>query len=419
MVEYEIKKPELADQGKLTIEWTENHMPVLNLIKKRFQDEKPLKGYRIAACLHVTKETAVLVKTLKAGGAEVALCASNPLSTQDDVAAALIEEGINVFAWREESKDDYYRLMNRVLDFQPNITLDDGGDLVNTVHSSRRELLGKIIGGCEETTTGVIRLRMMAKDKVLKYPMIAVNDTPTKWDFDNVYGTGQSSIDGILRATSILLAGKNFVVAGYGHCGRGVASRARGMGAHVIITEIDPVKSLRALMDGYRVMTMEEAAKIGDIFITATGNTSVIRIEHMGKMKDGAVVCNTGHFNVEIDVADLEKTAKRKRRIRPNVDEYLLPNNRRIYLIAEGRLVNLAAAEGHPSEVMDMSFSDQSLSVEYIIKHGREMKPDVYNVPFEIDEQVARLKLESLNVKIDKLTEKQIAYLSSYHLGTE
>ncbi len=419
MIESEIKDPSLADKGKLTIEWTENHMPVLNLIKKRFQDEKPLKGYRIAACLHVTKETAVLVKTLKAAGAEVALCASNPLSTQDDVAAALVEEGVNVFAWRGESKEEYYRLMNRVLDFKPHVTLDDGGDLVNTVHSSRRELLENIIGGCEETTTGVIRLRMMAKDKVLKYPMIAVNDTPTKWDFDNVYGTGQSSIDGILRATSILLAGKNFVVAGYGHCGRGVALRAKGMGAHVIVTEIDPVKALRALMDGYRVMTMEEAAKIGDIFITATGNTSVIRIEHMQKMKDGAIICNTGHFNVEIDVNDLEKTAKRKRTIRPNVDEYLLPNGRRIYLLAEGRLVNLAAAEGHPSEVMDMSFSDQALSVEYIIKHGRELKPDVYNVPLEIDEQVARLKLESLNIKIDKLTEKQIAYLSSYHLGTE
>ncbi len=419
MCESVIKDPSLADKGKLTIEWTENHMPVLNLIKKRFQDEKPLKGYRIAACLHVTKETAVLMKTLKAAGAEVALCASNPLSTQDDVAAALAEEGVNVFAWRGESKDDYYRLMNKVLDFKPHVTLDDGGDLVNTVHSSRRELLENVIGGCEETTTGVIRLRMMAKDKVLKYPMIAVNDTPTKWDFDNVYGTGQSSIDGILRATSILLAGKNFVVAGYGHCGRGVALRAKGMGAHVIVTEIDPVKALRALMDGYRVMTMEEAAKIGDIFITATGNTSVLRIEHMERMKDGVIICNTGHFNVEIDVNDLEKTAKRKRTIRPNVDEYLLPNNRRIYLLAEGRLVNLAAAEGHPSEVMDMSFSDQALSVEYIIKHGRELKPDVYNVPIEIDEQVARLKLESLNIKIDKLTEKQIAYLSSYQLGTE
>ncbi|WEU41048.1 MAG: adenosylhomocysteinase [Candidatus Odinarchaeum yellowstonii] len=418
-MESEIKDPSLADKGKLTIEWTERHMPVLNLIKKRFQEDKPLKGYRVAACLHVTKETAVLMKALKAAGAEVALCASNPLSTQDDVAAALVEEGVNVFAWRGESKEDYYRLINKVLDFQPNVTLDDGGDLVNTVHSSRRELLPNIIGGCEETTTGVIRLRMMAKDKVLKYPMIAVNDTPTKWDFDNVYGTGQSSIDGILRATSVLLAGKNFVVAGYGHCGRGVALRARGMGAHVIVTEIDPVKALRALMDGYRVMTMEEAAKIGDIFITATGNTSVIRIEHIERMKDGAIVCNTGHFNVEIDIQDLEKAAKRKRHIRPNVDEYLLPNNKRIYLLAEGRLVNLAAAEGHPSEVMDMSFSDQALSVEYIIKHGRELKPDVYNVPVEIDEQVARLKLESLNVKIDRLTEKQIAYLSSYHLGTE
>lgn len=419
MFEYEVKDMSLAGKGKLTIEWTEAHMPVLKIIKSRFEREKPLKGYTVAACLHVTKETAVLVKTLKAGGANVALCASNPLSTQDDVAAALVEEGINVFAWREESKDDYYRLMNKVLDFKPHVTLDDGGDLVNTVHSSRKELLGTVIGGCEETTTGVIRLKMMAKDKVLKYPMIAVNDTPTKWDFDNVYGTGQSSIDGILRATSILLAGKNFVVAGYGHCGRGVASRAKGMGAHVIVTEIDPVKSLRAIMDGYRVMTMEEAAKIGDIFITATGNTSVIRIEHMEKMKDGAVVCNTGHFNVEIDISDLENSAKSKRRIRPNVDEYTMASNRRIYLLAEGRLVNLAAAEGHPSEVMDMSFADQSLSVEYIIKNGKNMNPDLYYVPPEIDEQVAKLKLEALGVRIDRLTEKQIVYLSSYNLGTE
>ncbi|MHA1409437.1 MAG: adenosylhomocysteinase [Candidatus Odinarchaeia archaeon] len=419
MVEYEIKDINLAEKGKLTIEWTEAHMPVLNIIKKRFEKEKPLKGYVVAACLHVTKETAVLMKTLKAGGAEVALCASNPLSTQDDVAAALVEEGINVFAYRGESKEEYYRLMNRVLDFNPHVTLDDGGDQVNLIHSKRKELLDTVIGGCEETTTGVIRLKAMARDGVLKYPMIAVNDTPTKWDFDNVYGTGQSSIDGILRATSILLAGKNFVVAGYGHCGKGVANRARGMGAHVIVTEIDPVKALRAVMDGFRVMPMEKAAEIGDIFITATGNTSVIRLEHVKKMKDGAVICNTGHFNVEIDVNDLANFAKRKRRVRHETDEYLLPDGRRIYLLAEGRLVNLAAAEGHPSEVMDMSFADQSLSVEYIIKNGKNLKPDVYNVPKEIDDEVAKLKLKAMEINIDTLTDKQKHYLSSYSLGTE
>ncbi|MHA1754615.1 MAG: adenosylhomocysteinase [Candidatus Odinarchaeia archaeon] len=419
MVEYEVKDMSLSDKGKLTIEWTEAHMPVLKIIKERFEKEKPLKNITIAACLHVTKETAVLVKTLKAGGAEVALCASNPLSTQDEITAALVEEGINVFAYRGESKEDYYRLMNKVLDFNPHITLDDGGDQVNLVHSTRKELLDNIIGGCEETTTGVIRLKAMAKDGVLKYPMIAVNDTPTKWDFDNVYGTGQSSIDGILRATSVLLAGKNFIVAGYGHCGRGVATRANGMGAHVIVTEIDPVKALRATMDGFRVMSMSQAAEIGDIFITATGNTSVIRLEHVKKMKDGAILCNTGHFNVEIDIQDIEAYAKSRRRIRQNVDEYVLPDNRKIYVLAEGRLVNLAAAEGHPSEVMDMSFSDQALSVEYIVNKGRELKPDVYSVPPEIDDQVARLKLKAMGIQIDELTEKQKNYLTSYSLGTE
>jgi adenosylhomocysteinase len=419
MVEYEVKDIDLAKKGKLTIEWTEAHMPVLNIIRKRFEKEKPLKGNIIAACLHVTKETAILMKTLKAGGAEVALCASNPLSTQDEVAAALVEEGISVFAYRGENKEEYYRLMNKVLDFKPQVTLDDGGDQVNLVHSSRKEVLDTIIGGCEETTTGVIRLKAMAKDGVLKYPMIAVNDTPTKWDFDNVYGTGQSSIDGILRATSILLAGKNFVVAGYGHCGKGVAMRASGMGAHVIVTEVDPIKALRATMEGFRVMPMEEAATVGDIFITATGNASVIRLEHIKKMKNGAIICNTGHFNVEIDINELEQYAKRKRRVRHETDEYLLPNGNKVYLLAEGRLVNLAAAEGHPSEVMDMSFADQSLSVEYIIKQGRNLKPDVYPVPIEIDNQVALLKLKAIGIEIDKLTDKQKHYLSSYSLGTE
>jgi len=417
--EYEVKDLKLAPQGKLKIEWTEMHMPVLRKIRERFEKEKPLKDIQVCACLHVTKETAVLVKTLKAGGAKVALCGSNPLSTQDDVAAALVEEGINVYAWRGQTTEEYYRCIENVLNYKPQVTLDDGGDLVNTIHTKRQDLIPYVIGGCEETTTGVIRLRAMAREGILQYPMIAVNDTPTKWDFDNVYGTGQSSIDGILRATSVLLAGKKFVVAGYGHCGRGVAMRARGMGAHVIVTEVDHVKALRAIMDGYEVMPMIKAAEIGDIFITATGNANVIRKEHIERMKDGAIICNTGHFNVEISLKDIENLSTSKRTIRPHVEEYLLKNGRRIYLLAEGRLVNLAAAEGHPSEVMDMSFSDQALSVEYIVKVGKKLEPDVYKVPDEIDNQVAKLKLESMGVEIDTLTEEQLKYLSSWQAGTE
>ena len=417
MADFKVKNLSLADKGNLLIEWASNHMPVLNQIAQRFSEEKPLKGLRIGACLHVTKETAVLVKTLAAGGAEVALCGSNPLSTQDEVAAALAKVGIKVYAWRGESRDEYYWCINRVIDHQPTITLDDGADLVSTIHSSRREALENIRGGTEETTTGVMRLRAMAEKGVLQYPIIAVNDAYTKYLFDNRYGTGQSSIDGILRATNILLAGKRFVVCGYGWCGRGLAIRARGMGANVIVTEVDPLRALEAVMDGFQVMPMSEAAAIGDIFVTATGNIAVIRGEHMLKMKDGAILANSGHFNVEISLPDLKEISVSKRTIRPNLEEYKLKNGRRIYLLAEGRLVNLASAEGHPSEVMDMSFSNQALCVEYLARNPR-MEPKVYRVPKEIDEMVAKLKLKSMGIEIDKLTEEQKKYISSWESGT-
>ena len=418
-MDYDVKDLSLAEKGKLRIEWAGMQMPVLRLIRERFEKEKPLKGVRISACLHVTTETANLMLTLKAGGAELALCASNPLSTQDDVAACLVKEyRIPVFAIKGEDRDTYYEHVNRALDIHPHITLDDGGDLVSTIHSSRQELLEDIIAGTEETTTGVIRFKSMEREGVLKYPIIAVNDAKTKHLFDNRYGTGQSTLDGILRATNVLLAGKTFVVAGYGWCGKGVAKRAQGMGANVVVTEVDPLKALEAVMDGYRVMPMREAAKIGDIFVTVTGDIHVIREEHLKLMKDGAILANSGHFNVEIDIPALERLAKRKRRIRDYVDEYTLEDGRRLFLLGEGRLINLAAAEGHPASVMDMSFANQALCAEYIAKQGKELEPRVYPVPEHIDKEVARLKLESMGVEIDSLTEEQEEYLKSWEMGT-
>ena len=418
-VEYDIANIALAEKGKLRIEWAENQMPVLGLIKKRFEKEKPLKGAVIGACLHVTSETANLVRTLKAGGAECVLCASNPLSTQDDVAASLVEHSkIEVYAVKGEDSEKYYDHIDRVLSSRPNITMDDGGDLVSTLHSKRKELIKDVIAGTEETTTGVIRFRSMEKQNALKIPIIAVNDADTKHLFDNRYGTGQSSIDGILRATNILLAGKNFVVCGYGWCGRGVALRAKGMGANVIVVEVNPLRALEAVMDGYRVMSIADASRIGDIFITATGNKNVIRGEHFAVMKDGAVVANTGHFNVELNLKDLEGLTKSKRKLRECVEEYKLKNDNRIYLLAEGRLINLAAAEGHPASVMDMSFANQALCAEYIKKEGEKLTAKVYPVPKEIDEKIALLKLQSMNIKIDRLTEEQEEYLRSWKIGT-
>ncbi|MEM1563214.1 MAG: adenosylhomocysteinase [Candidatus Bathyarchaeia archaeon] len=417
MANFKVKDESLASKGALQIEWASRHMPVLNQIKKRFSNEKPLKGVMLGACLHVTKETAVLVDVLLAGGAKVALCGSNPLSTQDEVAAALVEKGVHVYAWRGQTTDEYYWCIDRVIDQKPLITLDDGADLVGTIHSKRTDVLPNVKGGTEETTTGVLRLRAMERSGVLKYAIIAVNDAYTKYLFDNRYGTGQSTIDGILRATNILLAGKNFVVCGYGWCGRGVAMRARGMGANVIVTEVNPLRALEAVMDGFRVMPISEAAEIGDIFITTTGDINVIRKEHMEKMRDGAILANSGHFNVEISLKDLQELAASKRTVRPNLEEYTLKNGRRLYLLAEGRLVNLAAAEGHPSEVMDMSFANQALSVEYLVKNEK-MPPKVYEVPKEIDEMVARLKLEAVGIKIDELTEEQKKYLAAWEMGT-
>ncbi len=418
-MDFDVKDLSLAEKGKLRIEWAEMDMPVLRQIRDRFKKEKPLKDVRIAACLHVTTETANLMITLKEGGAEVYLTASNPLSTQDDVAAALVKEfDIPVFAIHGEDRDTYYKHLYAVLDKKPNITMDDGGDLISTLHKEKKELLPNVLGGTEETTTGVIRFKAMEKDGVLKFPVIAVNDAYTKHLFDNRYGTGQSTIDGLLRATNRLLAGSTFVVAGYGWCGKGVAMRARGMGAEVIITEVDPLKALEARMDGYRVMPMIEAAKVGDFFVTVTGNTKVIDREHFEVMKDGAIVSNSGHFDVEINIEALEEMAVSKREIRENVKEYKLKDGRRIYLLAEGRLVNLAAAEGHPAQVMDMSFANQALSAEYIYKNHTKLEPKVYKVPDELDLEVARLKLKSMGVEIDSLTEEQINYLSSWQHGT-
>ncbi len=417
MADFKVKDTSLAPQGSLIIQWASMHMPVLTHIKERFQQEKPLKDAIIGACLHVTKETGVLIQTLAAGGAEVALCGSNPLSTQDEVAAALAEAGMDVYAWRGETTEEYYWCVNKVIDHKPLITIDDGADLVSTIHSKRREALKNTKGGTEETTTGVIRLRAMEKAGSLKYPIIAVNDAYTKYLFDNRYGTGQSTLDGIIRATTILLAGKAFVVCGYGWCGRGLAHRARGMGARVVITEVDPTRALEAVMEGFHVMPLSKASEIGDIFVTATGNLNVIRKEHMLKMKDGAILANTGHFNVEISIPDLEKISTSKRRIKANVEEYNLRNGRKLYLLAEGRLVNLAAAEGHPSEVMDMSFANQALCIEHLVEKG-QMAPKVYSVPKEIDELVAVLKLKSMNMEIDDLTEEQKKYIASWEAGT-
>ncbi len=417
MADYKVKDQNLAPQGALLVEWAAKHMPVLAQIRSRFEKEKPLANITIGACLHVTKETAVLAETLTAGGATVALCGSNPLSTQDEVAAYLATKGLNVYAWRDQTTDEYFWCINKVLDYKPQVTLDDGADVVGILHKERTELLKDVIGGTEETTTGVIRLRAMEQDGALKYPIIAVNDAYTKYLFDNRYGTGQSTIDGILRATSILLAAKNFVVAGYGWCGRGLAMRAKGMGAKVVVTEVDPTKALEAVMDGFQVMPMDEAAEIGDVFVTLTGNKSVIRKEHMQKMKDGAIIANSGHFNVEINIPDLEKMSSSKRTLRPNLEEYTLQDGRKLHLLAEGRLVNLAAAEGHPSEVMDMSFANQALSAEYLVKN-RGLETRVYGVPKEIDELVAGLKLKAINVEIDELTEEQKKYLATWEAGT-
>jgi adenosylhomocysteinase len=418
-MKYDVKDLKLAEKGKLRIEWANQSMPVLNLIKTRFQKEKPLMGVRLTACLHVTTETASLMQTLKAGGAEVVLCASNPLSTQDDVAASLVKhDKIPVFAIKGEDAKTYYRHIMASLDVKPMMTMDDGADVVSVLHTKRKDLLPGVIGGTEETTTGVIRLRSMANTGVLRYPIVAVNDAQTKHFFDNRYGTGQSTIDGILRATNRLLAGSVFVVAGYGWCGRGLAMRAKGMGANVVVTEVDPLKAIEAVMDGYRVMTMAEAARIGDIFVTVTGDIKVIRKEHFQAMKDGAIVCNTGHFNVEIDLETLDKMKRKKRVIREFVEEFTLPNGRRINILGEGRLINLASAEGHPSSVMDMSFANQALSAEYMLKNSRKLKKEVYPVPADIDKEIARLKLNAMGVKIDKLTPEQQKYLASWEMGT-
>jgi len=419
MEKYDIKDIKQAEGGRRRIEWAELEMPVLRQIRERFAKERPLKGIRIAACLHVTTETANLAYTLQAGGADVVLTASNPLSTQDDVAAALVSQfEIPTFAIKGEDNVTYYKHINASLDHKPHITMDDGADLVSTLHKTRQDALSSVVGGTEETTTGVIRLRAMAADGALSFPVIAVNDAMTKHFFDNRYGTGQSTLDGIVRATNILLAGRNFVVAGYGWCGRGLAMRARGMGSNVIVTEINPLPALEAVMDGYRVMPMEEAARIGDIFVTVTGDINVIDRHHFEVMKDGAIVANSGHFNVEINIPALESLAGEKRLVRPFVEQYLLPDGRRINILAEGRLINLASAEGHPASVMDMSFANQALSVEYMVKHAAELQKTVYSVPAEIDREIARMKLEGMGVKIDVLTPEQVSYLNSWEEGT-
>jgi len=419
MVKHDVKDIKLAEMGKKRIDWAEQSMPVLRMIRERFAKEKPLEGLTLAACLHVTTETANLARTLKAGGATVALCASNPLSTQDDVAASLVQhDEISVFSIKGEDNDTYYSHINSCLDFHPRISMDDGADLVNVLHTDRKDQIGEVVGGTEETTTGVIRLRAMANDGVLGYPIIAVNDAKTKHLFDNRYGTGQSTVDGMIRATNRLIAGSVFVVSGYGWCGRGVAMRAHGHGANVIICEIDPLKALEAVMDGFRVMPIAEAAEIGDFFCTLTGDINVIAREHFKLMKDGAIIANSGHFNVELDLEGLAEAAVERREVRPFVEEFKLDDDRRLYVLAEGRLVNLAAAEGHPSMVMDMSFANQALTAEYIWRDKPELQKAVYPVPAEIDERIARLKLESMGVKIDVLTEEQRKYLASWDIGT-
>jgi len=418
MKNYDIKDPSLGDAGKLRIEWAGKEMPVIKLIKQRFAKEKPLQGIRVSACLHITTETANLAMALKEGGADLVLSASNPLSTQDDVAAALVDYGIPVNAIKGEDNKTYYKHIITALEHKPQLTMDDGADLVSTLHKEHTELIPNVIGGTEETTTGVIRLRNMAKEGKLGYPLIAVNDAQTKHFFDNRYGTGQSAIDGITRATNILWAGSKVVVCGYGWCSKGIAMRAQGLGALVIVTEVDPIRALEAAMDGYQVMPLLEACQVGSIFITSTGDMNVIDKAHFLQMKDGAIVANSGHFNVEINIPALESLAKSKRRIRPYVDEYSLDDGRRIYLLGEGRLINLAAAEGHPASVMDMSFANQALCLEYLARMKGKLKPDVYSVPEEIDKEIGRLKLASMNITIDSLTREQQNYLQSWEVGT-
>jgi adenosylhomocysteinase len=422
MVEHDVKNIALAAEGRLKIEWAEMSMPVLRQVRERFSKEQPLKGIRLGACLHVTTETAVLMLTLKAGGAQVSLCASNPLSTQDDTAAALVREyDIPVFAHKGEDNKTYYKHLEAVLKTRPQVTMDDGADLISQLHGENNvggDLVREVIGGTEETTTGVIRLRAMEKEGVLAFPVIAVNDADTKHLFDNRYGTGQSTIDGILRATNVLLAGKTVVVAGYGMCGRGVATRAKGMGAHVLVTEVEPMRALEAVMDGFPVVPMVKAAEAGDVFVTVTGNTSVIRKEHFARMKDGAILCNSGHFNVEIDLETLAKMAQGRKTVRPFVEEFQLGGGRRVFVLGEGRLINLASAEGHPAAVMDMSFANQALSAEFMVKKGKTLERKVYVVPREIDLEIARLKLDSMGVAIDELTSAQREYLASWTHGT-
>jgi adenosylhomocysteinase len=415
---YKVKDISLAEAGRMKIEWAESKMPVLMSLRERYQKTKPLKGQRIAGCLHVTKETAVLVEALRAAGAELSWSGCNPLSTQDDIAAALAKAGNSVYAWHGMNVEEFYWCIDRTLDFKPTLTLDDGADLIMSIHTKHKDLIKSVIGGTEETTTGVHRLRAMADAGELKYPIIAVNDAETKWDFDNVYGTGQSSIDGILRATSVLLAGKTFVVAGYGHCGRGCAMRAAGLGSSVIATEVKATQALKATLEGHRIMQMDEAASVGDIFITATGMKDIIVKRHFEKMKDGAIVCNTGHYDCEINIEDLESLSTSKRTVRPNCEEYTLKNGRRIFLLAQGRLVNLAAAEGHPSEVMDMSFANQFLSQLRLVREGEKMENGVYDIPEEQDQEIAGVKLATMGLGIDRLSEEQIRYASDYLAGT-
>jgi len=415
---YKVANENLAEQGKLKIRWAESRMPVMMALKKKYEKEKPLKGMRIAGCLHVTKETAVLIRTLIAAGAEVSWSGCNPLSTQDDVAAALAAEGVSVYAWHGLSTEEFYWCIEKTIEFEPTLTLDDGADLIFTLHNKHTGLADRVTGGTEETTTGVHRLRAMGAAGKLRYPVIAVNDAETKWDFDNVYGTGQSSLDGIIRSTNILFAGKNFVVAGYGHCGKGCAMRARGLGANVIVTEIKPTAALKATLDGFRVMKMDDAAKIGDIFITATGMKDVIVKRHFESMKDGALVCNTGHYDCEVNIKDLEAVAVSKTTIRPNNEEYVMKDGRRIYLLAQGRLINLAGAEGHPSEVMDMSFANQFMSMMFLAKEGKNLENRVYDIKEEQDQEIAGLKLETMRINIDELTQDQLAYIHDYSAGT-
>jgi len=416
---YDVKDLALASDGIARIEWADWQMPVLAAIRDRFAAEQPLAGYRISACLHVTSETANLMRTLAAGGGDIVLCASNPLSTQDDVAAALVDEyGVSVFAIKGEDNDTYYKHIEAAVDHKPQLTMDDGADVIGVLHSARREQLGDILGATEETTTGVIRLKALERDGALGFPVIAVNDANTKHLFDNRYGTGQSTIDGIIRATNVLLAGRRLVVGGYGMCGRGVAMRAKGMGAHVIVTEADPLRALEAVMDGLEVMTMEDAARVGDIFVTATGDKGVIRREHMLLMKDGAILANTGHFNVEIEIPALRQLAVESRTARPLVEEFKLEDGRRLFLLADGRLINLSAAEGHPAQVMDMSFANQALAAEFVVQNAGTLERKVYPVPEEIDKEIARLKLQTMGVEIDTLTEEQAKYLASWDEGT-